>query len=178
MAGFSEASTKKKGKKDWSAIAIVKAGPEGWWIKDILYGRWTFDETCLKIFNAVKDYRPAAIGIEKGIAQQAVMSPLMDMQRRTGFFFDITQLSHGNTNKTTRIVNALQGKFENGFITLNEGDWNVEFLDELFQFPDRLTKDDLVDAVAYIDQLAIVMYELDLEQYNEDYEVLDLTSGY
>ena len=178
LAGFAENSTKKRGKKDWSAIAIVKANSTGWYVKDILYGRWTFDETLRNIFNAVQKYRPVAVGIERGIAQQAVMSPLQDMQRRTGFFFDVTPLTHGNRNKTTRIVDALQGKFENGYITLNEGEWNVEFLDELFNFPDRLVHDDLIDALAYIDQLAVVMYDYDPEEYDTEYEVLDEISGY
>ena len=48
--------------------------------------------------------------------------------------------------------------YENGMITINPGDWNAVFLDELYQFPDPLTHDDTVDALAYIDQLAEVSY--------------------
>jgi predicted phage terminase large subunit-like protein len=177
LAGFHETGTKRSKKYDNSAIAIVKVNEDGWYVQDFLVGRWTFDETVQHIFDVVYKYRPVSIGIEKGMAQQAVMSPLKDMQRMKGFFFPIQLLSHGNQNKTTRIVAALQGRFEQGLITLNRGDWNVQFLDELFQFPDRLTHDDMVDALAYIDQLAIIPYGY--EHYDtDDYEVLDDISGY
>ena len=53
----------------------------GWWVKDIIYGRWTFEETAEAIFDAVAEYEPVAVGIEKGISKQAIMSPLTDMMR-------------------------------------------------------------------------------------------------
>jgi phage terminase large subunit-like protein len=71
---------------------------------------------------------------------------------------------------------ALQGRFEHGNITLNKGKWNAQFLDELFQFPNQLVHDDLIDALAYIDQLAKVSYAFDYEE--EDYEFLDKYAGY
>ena len=71
---------------------------------------------------------------------------------------------------------ALQGRFENGYVTLNKGEWNNRFLDQLFQFPDVLTHDDLVDALAYIDQLAQVAYDYEYEI--DDHEILDVVAGY
>lgn len=71
---------------------------------------------------------------------------------------------------------ALQGRFENGHILLNQGEWNSRFLDQLFQFPDTLTHDDLVDALAYIDQLAQVAYSYEYEI--DDHEILDVVAGY
>ena len=71
---------------------------------------------------------------------------------------------------------ALQGRFENGYVSLNKGEWNNRFLDQLFQFPDALTHDDLVDALAYIDQLAQVAYDYDYEI--DDHEILDVVAGY
>jgi hypothetical protein len=51
-------------------------------------------------------------------------------------------------------------------------------MDQLFQFPSHLTKDDLIDSLSYIDQLATVPY-WNLEDMDEDtYESLDITSGY
>ena len=176
LAGFEEKGKKSK-RRDNSAIAIVKVNEEGWWVKEIIVGRWTFDETVQKIFNAVRSVQAVKVGIEKGIAQQAVMSPLLDEQRRQGFFFPIELLSHGNQKKTDRIVNALQGRFENRLIKCNKGEWNYQFLDELFQFPDKLTNDDMIDALAYIDQMAKISYQ-DFEEYNNEWEPLDLISGY
>lgn len=178
MAGFEDA-TKKKSKNsrlDNTAISVVKVSEHGWWVAEIIYGRWTFEETAQKIFEAVAEYEPLAVGIEKGISRQAIMSPLADMMKRTGNFFKIEELTHGNKKKTDRIIAALQGRFEHGAIDINEGEWNIEFLDQLFQFPNPQVHDDLIDSLAYIDQLAKVSYYYDYDQ--EHFEMLDPVAGY
>ena len=72
---------------------------------------------------------------------------------------------------------ALQGRFENGQILLNRGDWNMQFLDELFQFPNHLVHDDTIDSLAYIDQLATVAYFGNYE--DDDYDIIiDNYAGY
>ena len=179
LAGFQEVAKKKtkNSRLDNTAIAVVKVGESGWVIENIIYGRWTLEETAQKIFQAVKDYRPISVGIEKGIAKQAVTSPLTDMMKRYGFFFRVEELTHGNQKKTDRIMWALQGRFEHGLVRIKRGEWNSRFLDELFQFPDPLTHDDLVDAVAYIDQLAQVAYAGNWEEF-DDFEELDSLAGY
>ena len=179
LAGFEEVNKKKtkNSKLDETAIAVVKVCQSGQWhVENIIHGRWELAETARKIFEVVRDYRPIATGIEKGIARQAVVSPLTDLMKRYGMFFRIDELTHGNKKKTDRVMWALQGRFENGFITLNKGNWNSRFLDQLFQFPDPLTHDDLVDALAYTDQLAKVAYSYDFEV--DDHEVLDVVTGY
>ncbi len=180
LAGFEEVGKKrtKNTKLDETAISIVKVGDNGdWFIENIIYGRWTLDETAIKIFQAVRDYSPISVGIERGIAKQAVMSPLMDLQKKYVQFFRIEELTHGNKKKTDRVMWALQGRFENNTITLNKGEWNSRFLDQLFQFPDPLTHDDLVDSLAYIDQLANVPYGIGDIDFDEP-EILDIVAGY
>jgi len=180
LAGFEEVGKKrtKNTKLDSTAIAVVKVQDDGeWWIANIITGRWDLNTTAEKILQAVRDYKPISVGIEKGIARQAVMSPLSDLMRKYNTFFRVDELSHGNRKKTDRIMWALQGRFENGVISLNKGDWNMKFLDELFQFPNDLVHDDTVDALAYIDQLANVAYGIgDIPQ--EEYEFIDVVSGY
>ena len=177
LAGFEEVGKKTKSKRlDNTAIAVVKVGPDGWWVKDIIVGRWTLDETATKIFQIVRDYEPISVGIERGIARQAVMSPLTDLMKKSGRFFRVEELTHGNKKKTDRVMWALQGRFENGLVTLNKAEWNTQFMDELFQFPDLLTHDDMIDALAYIDQLAKVSYSSDYEE--DDFVALDSVSGY
>jgi predicted phage terminase large subunit-like protein len=179
LAGFEDPSSRSKKNKrlDSTAISVVKVNEQGWYIKDVIHGRWTLEQTAQKIFNAVDRYRPMSVGIERGIAKQAVMSPLTDMMRRNNRFFRIEELTHGNQKKTDRIVWALQGRFENGLVTLAKGEWNSEFLDQLFQFPNHLVHDDLIDSLAYIDQLAKVAYHTDWIEEDE-YEPLDVMSGY
>ena len=178
LAGFEDVSKKrtKNSRLDESAIAVVKVNENGWHLENIIYGRWDLAETARKIFDVVRDYRPISVGIERGISKQAVMSPLMDLMKQRGRFFVVEELTHGNRRKTDRIMWALQGRFENGQITLGKGEWNSKFLDQLFQFPDPLTHDDLVDAFAYTDQLAKVAYSYDFEI--DDLEVLDVVTGY
>lgn len=179
LAGFQDVSKKrsKNSRLDNTSMAVVLVGEEGWFVEDIIYGRWTLDETANKIINAVKKYRPVSVGIERGIAKQAVMSPLTDMMKRNSFFFRVEELTHGNQKKTDRIMWSLQGRFEHGLITIKKAEWNSKFLDELFQFPDPLTHDDLVDSLAYIDQLAKVAYAGNWEEY-DTFEELDSLAGY
>jgi predicted phage terminase large subunit-like protein len=179
LAGFEQVGKvkSKNSRLDDTAIAVVKVSERGWHVENIIAGRWDLNETANKIFQAVRDYRPLSVGIERGIAKQAVMSPLMDLQKRYGQFFRIEELTHGNKKKTDRIMWALQGRFENGYITLSKAEWNIKFLDQLFQFPDSLTHDDLIDALAYVDQLANVPYGIGDLEFDEP-EILDVIAGY
>ena len=178
LAGFADVAkvTTKTKRLDQTAIAIVKANEEGWWVANIVHGRWGVQETARRIFQAVRDYQPVAVGIEKGALKNAVHPYLNDIMKKNQTFFRVEELTHGNKKKTDRIVWALQGRLEHGNLTLNKGKWNTQFLDELFQFPNQLVHDDLIDALAYIDQLAKVSYAFDYEE--EDYEFLDKYAGY
>lgn len=181
LAGFEEVGKRKKksSRLDDTAIAVVKVSEDGWWVKDIISGRWDLNETAQKIINAVIENQAKGVGIERGIAKQAVMSPLSDLMRRHQRFFRVEELTHGNKNKTDRVVWALQGRFENGYVTLNkDGDWQSKFMDQLFQFPDPLTHDDMVDALAYVDQMATVSYHYDLLDSEEPFEFVDEHAGY
>ena len=178
LAGFENLASQQAAKKrllDETSIAVVKASPAGWWVKEIIHGRWDIRECAVRILKAVKDNRPVAVGIEKGSLKNAVHPYLLDMQKRYGLYFPIQDLTHGNKKKTERIIWALQGRFEHGRITLNKGDWNSPFMDQLMQFPDPKTRDDLVDSLAYVDQLADVMFATDFE---DNYEIMDQAVGF
>ena len=177
LAGFADVGkSSKKSKLDTTAIAVVKANTDGWWVADIVYGRWDIKKTAKKIFDVVAKYRPVSVGIEKGALKNAVLPYLTDIMKANQRYFRVDELTHGNQKKIDRIVWGLQGRFENGQVSLNKGDWNTEFCDQLFQFPNPLVHDDLIDALAYIDQLAKVSYYVDFEE--DDFEVLDPITGY
>jgi phage terminase large subunit-like protein len=105
------------------------------------------------------------------------MGPLNDIMRRTHRVFRIELLTHGNQRKEDRILWALQGRFEHGKIKLKKGDWNPAFVDEASAFPSKLVHDDLLDALSYIDQLAVVPYATDLD-IEDDYVPMDAIAGY
>ena len=178
LAGFESDRGAKTKRRDNSAMAIVFVSDSGvWWVEDIVYGRWTPQETAERIFHAVDKYRPIAMGIEKGLAQQAVMEPLQDLMRRTSRVFRIDLLSHGNQKKQDRILWALQGRFEHSKIKLKKAKWNMQFVDEASAFPSHLVHDDLIDALSYIDQMAVIPYGFGGD-YDDDYEPMDSIAGY
>lgn len=179
LAGFSKEGIGKKGAlklRDEHAIAIVKAGTWGWFIEDIRHGQWDVRETALRIIEAYRDYRPQALGIEKGSLKNAVQPYMDDEMRRLDTYFTVFELTHGNQQKPDRIRWALQGRAEKGRIFLNkEGDWLRSFLDQAADFPNPLSHDDLIDAVAYIDQLAsTVYYEEDHNSWSEPESIDDI----
>jgi phage terminase large subunit-like protein len=179
LAGFenvASATTAKKKRLDQSAIAIVKITAEGWWVANIEFGRWDIKQTAQKIFDVVRDYEPVCVGIERGALKNAVLPYLSDLMRKYNSYFRIEDLTHGNKKKTDRITWSLQGRLEHGKITFNEGPWNNEIVDELMNFPNAQVHDDLVDALSYIDQIAIAEYTSDYEE--DDYTPMDAVSGY
>lgn len=180
LAGFEEVGKNPgavKSRLDESAIAIVKVTDEGdWWVKEIIHGRWDIKETAAKIIVAIKDHQPMAIGIEKGALKNAVLPFLTDLMRKTNVYAHISDLTHGNKRKQDRIAWALQGRLEHGRISFNEDeDWR-EAWDQISMFPTAGLHDDLVDALSYVDQMAISNYNQDYEQ--DEFEVLDNLIGY
>ena len=179
LAGFldedKQAGSKNK-KLDDSAIAVVKVGDYGWWVAEILSGRWGIKETAERILSVAVKYNPVAVAIEKGALRNAVYPYIKDLQRRTNTYFRIDEVTHGNQKKTDRIVWALQGRFEHGKVRLNIGEWNNKFVDQLTNFPNSQVHDDLVDALAYIDQIQTVNYFF--EDDYEEYEPMDEISAY
>jgi len=155
LAGFEAVEGGRKVKRlDDHAIAVVFNHVGGWCIEEIIHGQWDTRETALRIVKAFRDYRPVRIGIEKGMAKNAVLPYLTDEMQRLGTFFTVDDLTHGNNKKTDRITWAIQGRAEKGRIQVVRGPWNKEFFEQAEDFPSPLAHDDLLDAVAYIDQLA------------------------
>jgi phage terminase large subunit-like protein len=169
-------STRQK-KLDQSAIAVVKVTDDGnWFVKKIEHGRWDTKETAQRILKNIKEFQPVGIGIERGTSRNAVMPYLSDCMRSNNVYAHITDLTHGGKKKTERIVWSLQGRFEHGKITLNEDeDWE-EFRDQLLMFPTTQVHDDLVDALSFVDQLAVTTYFNDDD--SDGVEPLDWISGY
>lgn len=187
LAGFEgvrDANTAREKRLDRTSIAVVKVSPDGkWWIKRIECGRWRVEETARRIIDALVEVRPTGFGIEKGALYRAVEPYLISMAAKRGIPLKIEALSHENENKTNRIVWALQGKMEHGRITCcNEGDpeWLREFEDEVTHFPSVMVHDDMLDSLAYIEQLAKnVMYSGFAEDIAEPYwQPLDKVVGF
>lgn len=177
LAGFEKVEGGRKLKKlDDHAIGVVAVHAGGWCIEDLIFGKWDTRETALRIVKAFRDYRPVKLGIEKGMAKNAVMPYLTDEMARLNTYFEVQELSHGNQRKTDRIAWALQGRAEKGRIQLLQAPWNKVFIEQAEDFPSPLAHDDLIDAIAYIDQLADPWFEG--PEMIDDWVPLDDVSGY
>jgi len=188
-AGFKElevVTQSNNSNLDECAIACVKVGSHGWYVGDIFHGRWGVRETCTRVLRAAQKYKAAKVGIEKGSLKNAMMPYLIDEMTRLGTYVGIHECTHGNQKKTERITWALQGRFEHGRIWFREGAEFIRPLEtQLSDFPNPLTHDDLIDALAYIDQVAQTDWEPDpedeeIDPFSEDDEFSGFctTTGY
>lgn len=180
LAGFEEVAKNAgaaKKRLDESAIAVVKLDDSGsWWVKSIIHGRWDIKETAVNILKCIRDYQPIAVGIEKGSLKNAVLPYLTDLMRKNGVYSHIHDLTHGNRKKADRIVWSLQGRFEHGRITFNQDEDWTEFKDQMVMFPTTGIHDDLIDALSYVDQMAVTAYNQDYEE--ETHDILDPIAGW
>ena len=180
-AGF-ESVEKERGLKgsklDETAISIVKIHGDKWWVKDILHGRWNIKETASKILQAAIENQATTVGIESGALKNAILPYLQDEMRTQGRWVVITDVTHGGKKKADRITWALQGRLEHGKITFNRNtNWNGELETQLIEFPSKGTHDDIIDSLAYIDQVSVAdfMHTIEIE---EEWEPYDDVAGY
>ena len=159
---------------DETAIAIVSVSREGWWVRDIISGRWDVRETSIRIIRAAQQYHPVAVGIEKGMARNAMLPYLTDQMRRLNSYPNLVEVTHGGKNKASRIAWALQGRLEHGRIQFARGEYLPKLKEQVWDFPFG-RHDDLVDALSYIDQIATIAYRDDWIE--DSWEPLDQAVG-
>ena len=178
-AGF-EAASKERGLKssklDETAISVVKIVNDEWLVKDIYHGRWGIKETAYKILQAAIESQATTVGIEAGALKNAIMPYLEDEMRTNGRWVNITDVTHGGKRKIDRITWSLQGRLEHGKIKFRKADWNDHFISQMMDFPSPLSHDDLLDSLAYIDQVSVADYAGSIEL--EEWEPMDAIAGY
>ena len=178
-AGFEQAIKDrglKSSKLDETSIAVVKIVGDEWLVKDIYHGRWGIKETANRILNAAVDVEATTVGIEAGALKNAIMPYLEDEMRTKGRWVNITDVTHGGKRKTDRITWALQGRLEHGRIKFRKADWNNHFISQMMDFPSPLSHDDLLDSLAYIDQVSVADYAGSIEL--DEWEPMDAVAGY
>ena len=178
-AGY-ESSNRDRGLKssnlDETAISIVKIVGDTWYVQEILHGRWGIKETANKIIDNAIKYEVSTCGIEAGALKNAIMPYLEDEMRSRGRWVNITDVTHGGKKKQDRIVWALQGRLEHGRIKFVEGDWTHSFVSQMLDFPSPLAHDDLLDSLAYIDQVSVSDFAQSIDL--EEWEPVDNVAGY
>jgi len=192
LAGFSTADGKNKAKVvlDDHAIAVARIHEKGWHIERVYHGQWDVRGVSLRIIKARKDWHDCPVGIERGMAKNAVAGDdgqsgyLGELMGKYGYF-QVKGLTHANAKKEDRVKWALQGRAEKGQITLEPDDhlpaeqkWVGKFLSQAVDFPNPLAHDDLLDAVAYIDQMAEDVYSWDSVTLYDDWSAHDEEVGF
>lgn len=169
LGGFVPAGGRSKEleRRDETAISVVKIHKGGWWVKEILHGKWDTRETALRITQAAVKCDAARVGIEKGALSNAVHPYLTDYMAQYGRFRKIEPVTHGNKLKADRVMSALEGRLQRGRIQLNcradtaprdRPEWITKLISQACDFPSPHSKDDLVDSLSYADQLGSTVY--------------------
>ena len=140
---------------DYTAIMVVGVNKDNhWFILDCSYGRFDPTQTIDEIFKMVGKWSPQKVGVEK-VAYQAAMSHFLEKEMpRRNMFFTITQLKA--QRKKEERISALQPRFTSGAVWIpeNAGDWWNELSGEMLAFPNGI-HDDLLDALAYVEQISV-----------------------
>jgi phage terminase large subunit-like protein len=184
LAGFASDPDRKneKRKLDSTAIAIVKVNLHGhWYVVDIQHGQWGVRETAFRIVKAAKDHQIPIIGIERGALMNAVEPYMREYMAQYNRWFEIKPLTHGNQKKYDRVQWALQGRAQKGSLSLLKGAWNAELIDQAVSFPSKYVHDDLIDALAYIDQLVpetLTNFDISSVEAATKFQPQDARAGY
>lgn len=118
-------------------------------IKNVIRERLDGREIVDMIISLSDVYKPEAFGIEDMQVTKSIGPFLREEMIRTGKFVNLLPLKHGGKDKISR-ARSIQGRMRAGGIKFDKGaEWYPSFEDELCKFP-RGTKDDQVDAFAYI----------------------------
>ena len=143
---------------DYSAIVTVGVNSAGhWFVLDVEYGRYDPSMTIDAIFSAVQKWHPLNVGIETVAYQAALQHFLGKEMPKRGTFFRITPLK-AEKKKEIRIDN-IQPRFAVGTVWFKSGAYWLDKLEgELLAYPHG-AHDDIIDALAYMEQLAVSPYE-------------------
>jgi hypothetical protein len=187
LAGFKKAEGNQILKTDESVVAVTATDDDMWTVLRIRHGHWEVRETATQILLACKSFPGSRLGIEEGALEAAVRPYLEDLMRAYSRYVNIEPLKHHNARKQDRISWALSGRSERGLIQLLTDQpeaydgpsiqpWNRWLLDQISDFPDPLSHDDGLDALAYVDQIAETSYTdtTDIPEWS----ALDSYSGY
>ena len=140
-------------------------------VKQVIRERMDSLEILETIFTIDSVYNPEAFGIEKMLILQTLGPFFREECQRRQQFPIIVPLSHEGKDKVQRFKN-MQGRLRAKTVKFDKAaDWYPTFEDEILKFP-RGTKDDQVDALAYLGKLLDKMIEAptDVEAENEEYE--------
>ena len=132
--------------------------------------RLEFPELKELAMNEYREWEPDSFIVEKMSAGTALYQEM----RRMGIPIQEYTPHRGSGDKLARL-NSVTDIVSSGLCWVTETRSAEELIEEIAGFP-FMSHDDLVDSLAYIDQLAQVAYDYDYEI--DDHEILDVIAGY
>lgn len=159
-------------------------------IKNVIRERLDGREIVDTIMALQKTYHPDAIGIEEMQVSKAIGPFLREEMVRTGVYPTIIPLKHNGKDKIAR-ARSIQARCRAKSVKFDKSEeWYPVFEDELVKFP-RGTKDDQVDAFAYMGLMLDTLTEAptdkevqeeeyydQLREYNSQYSGRSAVTGY
>lgn len=144
----------QKESADYTVVCTVAVNSDNkWFILDIDFDRYDPSQTIDAIFRAVQKYKPLYVGVEKVAYQASVKHYLEKEMPKRNIWFTVKDLE-ASSRKELRIA-TLQPRFKSGSVWFPMGaKFLTELESELQSFPKGL-HDDLIDALAYISQIAL-----------------------
>lgn len=139
-------------------------------IRNVIRERLDSKEIVDTIINLQRLYNPEAIGIEDMMVTKSIGPFLNEEMIRTGVYPSIIKLKHGGKDKIAR-ARSIQARLRAHSVKFDKSaDWYPTLEDEMCKFP-RSTKDDQVDAMAYMGMMLDTFSEAptDKEIADEEY---------
>jgi predicted phage terminase large subunit-like protein len=143
------------------------------YIKNIIRDRLDGRDIVDTVLDLQKVYEPELFGIEEMQVSKAIGPFLREESIRTGVYPNLLPLKHQGKDKISR-ARSIQGRMRANAVKFDKSaHWYAAFEDELCKFP-RGTRDDQVDAFAYIGMMldslveAPTQFEMDEEEYLDE----------
>ncbi len=136
-------------------------------IKNVIRDRLDGREIVDLLFALHETYKPELVGIEEMQVSKAIGPFLREEMVRRAVYPNIIGLKHGGKDKISR-ARSIQARMRAHTVKFDKSqDWYPIFEDELCKFP-RGTKDDQVDAFAYIGLMLDELVEAPTEKEIQD----------
>ncbi len=143
----------QKKSSDYTGIVIVSADTQGnWYIQVANRERLTPSQIVNKCFEIQKEFSCMAIGIESVGYQQALLYMLAEEMRRRKIIIPIKECKPPTDRTKEARIRGLIPRFEWRRVSMKRGLYDLE--SEMLTFP-RAAHDDIVDALAYMDEFII-----------------------
>ncbi len=169
--------SQQRGQPDFTGIIVVSIDTyNNWYVRYVKRERINAPEKIERIFWIWQAFRGEhhlnqeliKIGVEKVAFEDEILPYIKIKSEEQKVYPVVEELKHGGTQKEQRIRGALQGRFQHGkvFFQKQPVDDTDKLKLELYDFP-KSKFDDLMDALAYIEQIGVPPYAAKNEMGHE-----------